>query len=310
MSVVIQTNSLTLQNTLTPSRMYLIVDSGSTKTDWYAIDSNGKVLFSTQTLGLNPQVLSSAILNERIINNYEIYQNRDAVTHLYFYGAGCGIQSPVNRILKVFQGVFTNCEFIIKEDTYAAVYSTAKANEASIVCILGTGSNCSYYDGEELHQSVISLGYVLMDEASGNFFGKQLVRGFYFNEMPKALANEFQQQYDLNADTIKENLYRRENPNTYLAKFAKFLVEHKEHSYMREIIFNGLDRFIRHQILQFEDAKSLPIHFVGSIAYLLQDEIKERLKSYGLRLGKVVQRPIDGLVDHHIARLNLTDSDY
>ena len=290
--------------------MYLIVDSGSTKTDWYAIDPKGNVLFSTQTLGLNPQVLSSAILNERIINNYEIYQNRDAVTHLYFYGAGCGIQSPINRILKVFQGIFTNCEFIIKEDTYAAVYSTAKIDESSIVCILGTGSNCSYFDGQEIHQAITSLGYVLMDEASGNFFGKQLVRGFYFNEMPTPLANEFEQQFDLNADTIKENLYRRENPNTYLAKFAKFLIQHKDHPYMLDIINNGLDRFIRHQILQFEDAKSVPIHFVGSIAFLLQNEIEERLKSYGLTLGKVVQRPIDGLVDYHVARLHLLDSNH
>ena len=63
--------------------MYLIVDSGSTKTDWFAVDQSGDVLFSTQTKGLNPQVLSSAILNERIINNYQIYSNRDEVTHLY-----------------------------------------------------------------------------------------------------------------------------------------------------------------------------------------------------------------------------------
>ena len=165
--------------------MYLIVDSGSTKTDWFAVDQAGEVLFSTQTLGLNPQVLSSAILNERIINNYQIYSNRDEVTHLYFYGAGCGIQSTVDRILKVFQEIFTNCEFIIKEDTYAAVYSTAEPKESSIVCILGTGSNCSYFDGITVEQRVISLGYILMDEASGNFYGKQLDRGYFLMKCPR-----------------------------------------------------------------------------------------------------------------------------
>ena len=36
--------------------MYLIVDSGSTKSDWYSIDDSGHDLFSTQTLGLNPHV--------------------------------------------------------------------------------------------------------------------------------------------------------------------------------------------------------------------------------------------------------------
>ena len=39
--------------------MILIVDSGSTKTDWIAIDRAGKILFETQTLGLNPQVLTN-----------------------------------------------------------------------------------------------------------------------------------------------------------------------------------------------------------------------------------------------------------
>ncbi len=285
--------------------MYLIVDSGSTKTDWFAVDKSGEVLFSTQTLGLNPQVLSSAILNERIINNYQIYSNRDEVTHLYFYGAGCGIQSTVDRILKVFQEIFTNCEFIIKEDTYAAVYSTAAPNVPSIVCILGTGSNCSYFDGLEVEQRIISLGYILMDEASGNFYGKQLVRGFYFNEMPEHLSTKFEAEFKLDADTVKENLYRKENPNTYLAKFAKFLIEHKDHPYMQNIIMNGLDRFIKHQILQFEDAKDIPVHFVGSIAHFLQEEIKHKMDEYGLTMGAVVKRPIDGLVDYHIATLEL-----
>ena len=64
--------------------MILVVDSGSTKTDWIAIDEKGYVLFSTQTLGLNPQVLSSAILNERIINNYDLYQNRNFARNLLY----------------------------------------------------------------------------------------------------------------------------------------------------------------------------------------------------------------------------------
>ena len=168
--------------------MILVVDSGSTKTDWIAVDDSGKVLFSTQTLGLNPQVLSSEILKERIVNNFDLYQNKDYVTDLYFYGAGCGVESPQLRIRKVFEDIFTNCVITIKEDTYAAVYATSKPNEKSIVCILGTGSNCTYFDGKEIDQRVNSLGYVLMDEASGNFFGKQLIRSYYFNTMPKELA--------------------------------------------------------------------------------------------------------------------------
>lgn len=283
--------------------MYLIVDSGSTKTDWFAIDERGTVLFSTQTLGLNPQVLSSAILTERIINNYDLYQNRDKVTKLFFYGAGCGIESTTKRISKVFEEIFTKCSFTIKEDTYAAVYASAAIGVPSIVCILGTGSNCSYFDGHKVHQYITSLGYILMDEASGNFYGKQLIRGYYFNEMPKYLAEKFESEFDLSANTVKENLYRKENPNTYLARFAKFMIVHKDDPYMQTMIHEGLRRFIRHQLFQFNNAKDVPIHFVGSISYFLKDEVELILKEFDLTMGTVVKRPIDQLVKYHVSLL-------
>ena len=53
--------------------MILIVDSGSTNTDWIAINEKGETLFETQTLGLNPQVLGIHILKERIVNNRNDY---------------------------------------------------------------------------------------------------------------------------------------------------------------------------------------------------------------------------------------------
>ena len=284
--------------------MIFVVDSGSTKTDWIALDNSGEVLFSTQTLGLNPQVLPSAILTERIINNYELYQNREKVSHVHFYGAGCGVDSPARRIEKVFKEIFTSSKFSILEDTYAAVYASTEPNTPAVVCIIGTGSNCTYFDGINIEQRITSLGYVLMDEASGNFFGKQLIRAFYFKTMPKDLAKKFEEEYDLSPDQIKENVYRKENPNTYLAKFAQFIIKNKEVLEMKSIIEDGLQRFISHQILQFENAKDVPIHFIGSIAHYLKDEIDIALKKNGLRLGNVVRRPIDGLVQYHQKLLN------
>ena len=279
--------------------MILVVDSGSTKTDWISVNQNGDELFSTQTLGLNPQVLSSAILKERIINNFDLYQNRNKVTHLYFYGAGCGVESPQLRIRKVFKEIFKKSKITIKEDTYAAVYAASKLGEKCIVCILGTGSNCTYFDGKEIEQRVDSLGYVLMDEASGNYYGKQLLRSYYFNSMPIELAVKFASEYNLKADEIKENIYRRENPNAYLASFSKFLIEHKSNLEFQKIIKIGLKRFINHQILQFKNADQVPIHFIGSISFYLKDEIKKALSKKKLTMGRIVQRPIDELVKYH-----------
>ena len=279
--------------------MILVVDSGSTKTDWIALDNEGEEIFSTQTLGLNPQMLSNEILNERIKNNFDIYKNRKLVNKLFFYGAGCGVKDTQNRILKVFKSIFVNSEFDIKEDTYAAVYSAVDKGIPSIVNIIGTGSNCSYYDGKNVIQKVQSLGYVLMDYASGNYYGKYLIRAYYFNKMPEYLRDEFSNNYDLSPNSIKNKLYREENPNTYLAGFARFLIENKSNEYFKEIIFKGLERFIDYQILQYDDFSKVDVHYVGSIAYYLKDEITKIGKKYNLKTGKFIQRPITGLVDYH-----------
>ena len=140
--------------------MRLIVDSGSTKTDWICINDKGEVLFDTQTKGLNPQVLTEQIIEERVINNFDLYQKRKKISHLYFYGAGCGTESPRKLIKKVFERIFINSLIDIKEDTYAAIYATCHPGIKSITSILGTGSNCTYYDGKNILQKVDSLGYV------------------------------------------------------------------------------------------------------------------------------------------------------
>ncbi len=279
--------------------MILIVDSGSTKTDWIAIDNQGNEVFETQTLGLNPTMLSNEILNERIRNNFDLYNNRDKVEKIYFYSAGLGVDSTKQRILKVFKSIFKNSDYDVKEDTYAAVYSVVDKGIPAIVNILGTGSNCTYFDGNNISQKVNSLGYVLMDYASGNYYGKYLIRAYYFNKMPDKLKDEFNQKFDLSANTIKENLYRKENPNTYLASFAKFIIDNKSDSYFKDIIEKGLRRFIEYQIMQFDDYKSVDIHYVGSIAHYLKEDIIRVGKEYGLKTSKFVKKPIEGLVDYH-----------
>ena len=284
--------------------MILIVDSGTTKTDWIAINDKGEILFQTQTLGLNPQVLTNYIIEERIVNNFDLYQNRNSVTKLYFYGAGCGTEPPRVMIKAVFQEIFKSAEVLVKEDTFAAVYATAEINKESIVCILGTGSNCSYFDGVNVVQKITSLGYILMDDGSGNYFGRQLLRDYYFNRIPESTAKKFEKNFDLNAETIKNHLYKKPNPNTYLAKFARFLIENKENDYAQKLIEKGMYQFINLQVLQFPNAKELPIHFTGSISYYLQEELTKALKKHGLKAGNIIRRPIDGLLKYHIKLLN------
>lgn len=286
--------------------MIFIVDSGSTKCDWLAIDANGNQLYEKQrTKGMNPAILSAKKLERTISKNEILKNNKEKVSHIFFYGAGCGTEKPQLMLHGVLQSFFPNAKIEVNEDTYAAVYSTiSDNNEAAVVCILGTGSNCSYFDGEILHQRVKSLGYSIMDDASGNYFGRQLIRDYYFNHMPHELKVSFAEKYNMESDFVKYNLYKQPNPNAYLASHAEFMFLNKDSEYMTNLIKNGVRLFAKNMIMQFKEVlDKVPVHFAGSIAFFSQDEIKEVAQELGFTVGNFERRPIEGLVNYHISNL-------
>jgi N-acetylglucosamine kinase-like BadF-type ATPase len=280
--------------------MKLLVDSGSTKADWIAIDDAGKVLFTTQSLGLNPEVLNKEEIITRLNERFDISHNAKEVDSLFFYGAGCGTDRMKNFLTEVFQNYFPKAKVTVHEDTYAAVYATTPKNEKAIVCILGTGSNCSYFDGTVLHQKVQSLGYIAMDDCSGNRFGRHLLRGYYFNKMPADLAKEFETTYNVQPDPVKNNLYKEPNPNAYLATFAKFLIKHKDTDFCKKYIYEEMESFVENYIKQFDNYQEVPVHFIGSIAFYLKEELQEVLSKHNIKIGNVLRRPIDGLIEYHV----------
>ena len=285
--------------------MIIITDSGSTKCDWIAVDKNGIQLFDKiRTKGLNPAHLSPGELLGRIQENELLGVHKDEVKKLFFYGAGCGTEGPRLSLKQVLKSYFKNAEVTVAEDTLAAVYATIKNNEPAVVCIMGTGSNCTYYDGVTTHQKISSLGYTLMDDASGNYYGKQLIRDYYFNHMPVNLKVSFNEKYNLDADFIKYNLYKQPNPNAYLASFAEFMFLNKDNQYIVDLIKSGFRIFAKNMIMQFkEELKNVPVHFAGTIAFLSQDEIRELAAEMGFRTGNFVKRPIEGLVYYHTDKL-------
>ena len=283
--------------------MILIADGGSTKADWILLDKNGTQIFKTRTEGLNPEILDKNLLVDRIQNNKDLIDCKEKITNVYFYGAGCGTEKMTSLLKSAFESFFVNAKVVVKEDTFAAVY--AVTDKPGIVCILGTGSNSCYFDGENVDSRVASLGYILMDEASGNYFGKKLIRDYYYGKMPKDIAKKFEQDFDLNADTIKRNIYKEINPNAYLAKFAEFILKNERNVYFNKVLHKGMKEFFKNRILPYPEAKTLPVHFVGSIAYFSQDIIKDVARFNLIELGNIIRRPIDGLIEYHRNLLKL-----
>jgi len=278
--------------------MILIADGGSTKADWIAIHKDKKEAFRVRTLGLNPEVITEIELKNRIVNMFQLMQIKKEVTEIYFYGAGCGTPVATKILQDVLESIFTDAKVTVAEDMLAAVYAAA-GNKPAIVCILGTGSNSCYFDGDQIHMKAASLGYIIMDEASGNYFGKRLLRAYYYERMPKGIAQKFESQFNLEADFIKKNLYREQNPNMYLATFAQFMFEFKEDKYVKKIIRKGFQEFFKYRILPFEKGLETPLYFIGSIAFYFRDILEEVAEKYNLKITDVIQRPIDNLLEYH-----------
>ena len=149
------------------------------------------------------------------------------------------------------------------------------------------------------------ISYWKMDEASGNYFGKKLIRDYYYDKMPKSIAKLFEAQFDLDADVIKRNIYKEENPNAYLAHFAEFIFKNERTPYFNKVLQKGMKEFFVNRILPYQESADVPVHFVGSIAFFSQDIINDVARYYMVEIGKIIRRPIDGLIEYHREKIKL-----
>ena len=279
--------------------MILVADSGSTKCDWILYNNKESNPLKIRTKGLNPAVLNKKNFLKIVASSKELESIKDRVQEIKFFGAGCGSKTNQQKVNEILTSYFTNAKCTTKEDTMAAVLATTK--EPAVVCILGTGSNCCYFDGQNIHMKTPALGYLLMDEASGNYFGKELLKSYYYLTMPKELASLFNTEYSLNEKDVLKGLYQSKRPNKYLAGFAPFLFKYQEHKFINDLLLNSFRTFVNHHVLKHREAlKHVPVHFVGSIAFYGQKQIKQVLAERGITGGVFIKNPLDHIVEHKI----------
>lgn len=279
--------------------MVAIVDGGSTKCDWVILDDFNKVFLKTETIGFNPNNIAAHLIVPEIEKNISLGAVKNSITKVFFYGSGCGIPENCAIIERELKKFFTQAEVLAKEDLTAAAYAAYRGKPA-IVCILGTGSNSCYFDGEKLKIKLPSLGFLVGDEGSGSAIGKQLVRRFFMQKLPDDLSCEFEKTYKLTVDEALKNMYHTSRPNAYLANFNKFVVERKDHPYFQKMVFDEMMNFFDYQVLPYEESKEAEINFIGSIAYYYENILRSAAAELHLNVGQIVQKPIESLVDYHI----------
>ncbi|CAA7390265.1 BadF/BadG/BcrA/BcrD ATPase family protein [Chryseobacterium fistulae] len=279
--------------------MVAIVDGGSTKCDWVILDDFKKVFMKTETIGFNPNNIAAELIVPEIEKNLNLVAVKNSITKVFFYGSGCGIPKNCAIIERELKRFFAKSEVIAKEDLTAAAYA-AYRGKPTIVCILGTGSNSCFFDGQNIKIKLPSLGFLIGDEGSGSAIGKQLVRNFFMQRLPEDLHQQFEETYHLTIDEALKNMYHTARPNAYLANFNRFVVERREHPYLQNMVLEEMLNFLDYHVLPYEESKEAEINFIGSIAYYYEKILRSAATKLNLNVGHIVQKPIESLVDYHI----------
>lgn len=277
--------------------MKLIIDCGSTKADWLVLNEKSTAV-RFQTEGFNPNYTDYEHISSIIVNKVLYKPYIQDITEVFFYGTGCGNQQNRDLIFEILKSVFINAEIFVTHDMMAACHALFGRNEG-VACILGTGSNSCYYNGEEIIENTVSLGYILGDEGGGSHIGKQLLRDYFYKQMPEELSYRFENEYDIKIMSIIDKIYHNNQVSKYLASFSRFAFDNINHDYIKGICSKCFDEFIRYFLLKYKSREITGIGFVGSIAYYFQDILKECIENQGLKIGKIIKSPIDGLIEYH-----------
>jgi N-acetylglucosamine kinase-like BadF-type ATPase len=281
--------------------MILIADSGATKSDWILIDDKGNEQLNFQFVGLNPYYLSPAeivtILSKELIPFIETKK----IKQLYFYGAGCSSVYKCMMIEEAFEDLFKNAEITIESDLLGAARALFGKKEG-IACILGTGSNSCYYDGEKIANNVASLGYFFGDEGSGAHMGKTFLKDYLLGNIPEELDIAFKKEYNYTRDNILDAVYNLAFPNRFLASFSEFFANNLSNKYIFELISNSFREFFMNQIEHYDNYAKLPISFTGSVAFYFEPILRQIAAEYGVKINKIMRTPIKSLAEFHWER--------
>ena len=272
----------------------IVGEIGSTGADWAIL--SGANISHIQTIGYNPVTQHSSQLSQMLSELKQKSGILQEKIEVYYYGAGVTDAFNRKKIVEGLQTFFRVKRMICESDLLGAARVLSK-DASGIICILGTGSNACYYNGKKLFFRSGSLGYPLGDEGSGWDIGKNLIKAFYYRELPDKIYEKFAVQLPAHRHDFLNDLAGQSAPNQFLATFAKLGHEHKEDIFIRKLIKNRFQSFIRHHVSRYENL--YPVHFVGSIAFYFQDILDESLKGAGYRLGTVLQKPIEALASYH-----------
>jgi N-acetylglucosamine kinase-like BadF-type ATPase len=277
----------------------LIIDSGATKADW-SLMQDGALESEFKTPGIPPFFMSDEEISAQLA--VIAAQTCDTIDGIFFYGTGCKAESSRKRLHAAFSQAFPSAHTIEVETDVLGAARALCGHKPGIACILGTGSNSVWYNGQEVVQNSGGYGYILGDEGSGAVLGKELIIAWLNGELPPDLIPAFDETFGISKDVVIERVYRGETPSRYLAGFVPFLSKNIQSTFVQELLQRQFRLFIRRCVLPYSEAQHLPVHFTGSVAYHFRSVLEGVLSEAGLQSGLFLAAPMEGLRRFHGAR--------
>ncbi len=276
--------------------MILIADSGSTKTDWRMIDSQGNIA-QAKTVGINPYHQPEDAIAQ-LLRDELLPQLAMPVAQVYFYGAGCATREVSRQVQRAIAQVFQEAAIEVYSDLVAAARALC-THTPGIACILGTGANSCLYDGAVITDHIPPLGYILGDEGSGAYLGKELLNRFLKRDIPEDLRQPFEKRYQLTEADALENVYRKPQANRYLAGFSRFAFHHLQHPYIARMVYDGFAAFFDKNVCPYKDYEQYQVHFTGSVAFYYSNLLRQVASDKGIAVQNILESPIAGLTLYH-----------
>lgn len=277
-------------------RSILIADSGSTKTQWCLLSGDKKKMISTQ--GISPYFLKDDSLGKILSDELLPKTGKTEIEEIYYYGTGCSNPGNIALVKRGLKKIYKTATVHVNHDLLGAAKALC-GNEKGIACILGTGSNSCFYNGKKVVKNSPGLGFILGDEGSGTYLGKKVLQYYLYNTFDAELMDKFKMKYPETTSEILDRVYKSDLPNRYLAGFVPFLIENRGHFMIENILEDSINDFFFNHIYKYRESWSLPINFVGSVAFGFKDVLAEMCREYELKLGIVLKSPMDGLIKYH-----------
>ena len=277
--------------------MFLLADSGSTKTHWALVHQGQASELATQ--GLNPRLTDASAFRLVLRQvRHDLVQDK-RLSAIYFYGAGCGTQQMQQQVSGWLATAFECADVEVAGDLLGACRASC-GHDAGVVGILGTGSNACYYDGERVARQRVSTGYILGDEGSGNHIGRRLLKDYLEGRMPEHVSALFHDAYPLSDDALVDRIYRQPYANRFLASLATFARDYRSDAYVQEVLEECFMAFFEQLDYYYAGHGTVPLHLVGGITRTFVPQLEAAAAAVGLAITSVLPDPMPGLIRYHL----------